>query len=243
MNVTTPEHVTETLHHLYSHWESRRKAADAQRRASLPPGELFTIALAREAGTQGTLIAREVGNRLGWQVYDHELLERIAVDMGLRTALLESLDERRQSWLLETAKAFLSAPTKGEWGAVTESAYVHHLIKVILALGVYGECVIVGRGASFILPAKTTLRVRLIGPVRDRVATWSHNLGVSEREAAQQVRTIDRERADFVQDHFFKDPADPRNYDLLLNVARFSVARSAEVIAEALHRLAASRDA
>jgi len=82
------------------------------------------------------------------------------------------------------------------------------------------------------------LRVRLIGPVRDRIATWSRNLGISEREAARQVRTIDRERADFVQDHFFKDPADQRNYDLILNVARFSVAMSADVIVEAVRQLA-----
>ena len=45
----------------------------------------------------GTCIAREVGNGVGWHVYDHELLERIAQDMGLRTVLLESVDEREKT--------------------------------------------------------------------------------------------------------------------------------------------------
>jgi hypothetical protein len=117
------EHLAETLQHLCRHWESRRGAVAAQGGQTLLR-HAFTIALSREAGTQGSSIAREVGNRLGWHVYDHELLERIAQDMGLRTTLLESVDERRQSWLLETVEAFLSAPVQSDWTPlVSESAY------------------------------------------------------------------------------------------------------------------------
>jgi hypothetical protein len=85
------------------------------------------------------------------------------------------------------------------------------------------------------LPAATTLRVRLVGPVPERVAALSRSLGISDREAARKVRTIDRGRTDFVQDHFFHDPTDPRNYDLVLNVSRLSVTHRAELIVEALH--------
>ncbi len=222
------------------HWEARRQAAAAQR--DLPPrtSRAFTIALSREVGTEGTAVAQEVGKLLGWQVYDHELVEKIAGEMGLRTALLESVDERQQSWLLETAEAFLSAPLQGDWGRlVTESGYVQHLVETVLALGVHGECVIVGRGAAFILPAATTLRVRLVGPVGERIAALSRKLGISKDEAAPKVRALDRERTDFVQDHFFKDATDPRNYDLVLNAWRLSVAHRAELIVEALHRLEA----
>jgi cytidylate kinase len=223
------------------HWEAQRRAAAAKRDLSPRASHALTIAISREAGTQGTSVAKEVGRQLGWHVYDHELLECIAQDMGLRTSLLESVDERQQGWLLETAEAaFLSAPEKGDWvPLVTESGYVHHLIKVVLALGLHGECVIVGRGAAFILPAETTLRVRLIGSVRERIATWSCKLAISKREAARQVRMTDHERIDFVQNHFFKDPNDPRNYDLVLNAPRLSLALSAQVIVETLRGLLA----
>src|SRR5262249_49766065 len=150
------------------HWEAHRRDADARQDLPSHASLALTVAISREAGTRGDAIAREVGTLLGWQVYNHELLECIARDMGLRTNLLESVDERQQSWLVENAEAFLSAPARGDWSPlVTESAYVHHLIKVVLALGVHGECVIVGRGAPFILPAETTLRIRLIGPVKE----------------------------------------------------------------------------
>jgi cytidylate kinase len=228
-----------TLQHLCRHWESRCKAVTPQGEQSLLP-HAFTIAVSREAGTEGSSIAQDVGERLGWHVYDYELLDRIAQDMGIRTALLESVDERRQSSMLEFIEALLSAPSKGDWGPlVSESGFVHHLVKTVLALGIHGECVIVGRGAALILPVATTLRVLLVAPVRERIAALSRKLGISEREAARQVRIIDRERTDFVQDHFLKNPIDPRNYDLVLNASRLSGASCADIIIETLRCLQA----
>lgn len=151
----------------YRHWEARCQATTAQQNVQPRTSHAFTITLSREAGTQGTLVAKEVGRLLGWHVYDHELLEQIAQAMGLRTALLESVDKRQQSWLRESIEASLaSLVTGGVSPWASEAAYVHELIETVHALGVHGECVIVGRAAAFILPAATTLRVRLVGSAR-----------------------------------------------------------------------------
>ncbi len=217
-------------------WDSRREAAAAQALATSPP-IAFTIALEREAGTQGTAVAHEVGKRLGWQVWDHELLEKVAEDMGLRSRLLKSVDERQQSWLVEIAEAFLSAPVVSRSSPpVTEIEYVDHLVKVVLTLGIHGECVIVGRGASFILAPETTLRVRLIGPERDRISELARTKGISQAEATREVRTLDRERTNFVRKNFSRDSTDPRQYDLILNAPRLTVTQRAEVIIDTLHR-------
>jgi cytidylate kinase len=196
-----------------------------------PPG--WTIALSREAGANGTLVARAIGERLGWAVYDRELLEQIAEEMGLRASLLESVDEKRKSWLLECLEAFTSSP------AVSKSAYVRHLVETLLSLAVHGECVIVGRGAAQILPVATTLRVRLIGPVDHRIATIRQRFGISPEEATRRVGQIDEERICFVQDHFHKDPTEPWHYDLVLNTSRFSVTECAELVIDALHQMQA----
>jgi cytidylate kinase len=193
----------------------------------------------REAGTAGPLVAHEVGTRLAWPVYHYELLERIAQEMGLRVSLLESLDERRQSWLRETVQSFALVPT------VSESAFVRHLIETILSLGAHGECLIVGRGAALILPAETTLRVRLVAPPEERITVFSQRFGLSRAEAARQVEATDRERMRFIKDHFLQDPTNPHLYDLVLNTWRWSVSESAQLIIDALHRLQAriGRDA
>src|SRR2546430_199101 len=80
--------------------------------------------------------------------------------------------------------------------------------------------VIVGRGAAHMLPRATTLRIRLVGTREDRIAATSSRLKISLAEAARWVETTDKQRSRFVKDHFYKDPADPDQYDLVLNASR-----------------------
>jgi cytidylate kinase len=219
--------------HLSRYWASRRRAAAPERERALPLSPPFTIALSREAGTPGSAIAHEVGKQLGWHVYDHELLDQIAQDSGLRMSLLESVDERSVGMLREAFEALMAVPY------VSEGTYLHHLVKTVLALGAHGECIVVGRGAAFILPPETTLGVHLMAPLKERIAARSRTLGISEKEAARQLRTIDRQYNDFVQDHFHKDPTNVRHYDLVLNAARWPVEEAAQVMIAALHTMQA----
>jgi cytidylate kinase len=166
-------------------------------------------------------------------VYDNELLELIAGNMRVRTSLLESVDERRKNWLEERVEAFAAVPH------VSSNAYVRHLVETILSLGEHGECIIVGRGAPVLLPARSTLRVRLVAAWDDRVNVICRELGLSRADAARKVKAMDRERFAFVKEYFHRDPTDPLNYDLVLNTSRLSYDDSADVIVAAAQRLQA----
>jgi cytidylate kinase len=194
-------------------------------------GTRFTIALSRETGSRATSVAGEVGARLNWPVYDQELLRRIAQEMHLREYLLASVDERRRHWLQECIAAFPQA------AAVSEAGYVRHLVETVTSLGSHGACVVVGRGAAHFLPPAHTLRVRLVAALEDRITYLSRMLNRSREETARHIETTDRERALFIREHFHKDVADARNYDLVLNTSRFSVAECADLIVESLRRL------
>jgi cytidylate kinase len=220
--------LTEAMARAQREWRSRRLEV-----AEKSAGPALTIVLSREAGTPGTSVARAVGERLGWTVYDHELLERIAQELGVRTTLLESVDERRISWVQECMPAFAAVPS------VSESTYVCHLIETVLSLGALGNCVLVGRGTPQMLPPETTLRVRLVAPRDVRVAAVAQRLGVTQSEAERHIETVDRERSQFVRYYFGRDPSDPRLYDVILNAARFPVSECAAVIVQALHGLQA----
>jgi cytidylate kinase len=206
-------------------------AASRRKEPAPDAGPHFTIALSREVGAGGTSVGAAVGERLGWPVYDHELIERIAAQMHLRTSLLESVDERRRSWLLEAVEAFSSGRT------VSESAYVRHLVETVLSLGTHGDCVIVGRGAALVLPPATTLRVRLIAEMEDRIRNMSRERGLSHQDAANLIDALDRERVRFSRDHFRKDVTDPSQYDLVLNTSRVSYAACADIVMAALRHL------
>lgn len=186
----------------------------------------FSIAVSREAGTRGPAVAKAVAERLGWRVYDHELLELVARDLHVRVKLLENLDERHVTWLQECVESFAAVP------AVREGKYVRHLIEAMLSLAAEGRCVIVGRGSPFVMPPATTLRVRLVAPREARVSAVCHDMQLPHHDAARFVEKTDRDRTEFVRLHFLRDAADPRHYDLFLNTAQFSTEQCADLIVE-----------
>lgn len=212
----------------------RATAQARHKRPEVPPPH-FSIAFSREAGSGGLLVAREIGKRLNWPVYDHELLEHLATELHVDVDQLEFVDERPGNWLVDCLKAFSAVSN------VTEVKYFRRLLNLIMALGDHGECVIVGRGAPFILPVATTLRVRLLAEGKDRVALIARERGLNPTEAAKFVENTDRERVRFIKDHFHKDPSDPNNYDLVLNCSRFTVDECAEIIIGALRHLQAHK--
>jgi cytidylate kinase len=213
----------------------RAGAYPHQRRPEGPSPSPFTIAFSRETGSGGLLVARAVGRRLDWPVYDHELLEHLAQELKVDVDRLENIDERPGNWLVEQVNAFAAVST------VTEVTYFRRLLKLLLTLGARGECVIVGRGAPFVLPVETTLRVRLLASRPDRIALIGRQRHLNPTEAARYVETTDRERIRFIKDHYHKDPTDSQHYDLVLNTSRFAVEECAELIIEALERLQARR--
>jgi hypothetical protein len=236
---TSSERMADAMERARRHWRRTIPTAPSFESATMPaPGETVparpvTIALSREAGANGSLIARAVAARLGWPVYDRELLEHIGKEMGLQSELLESVDEKCSNWLSTCFEGFSLQP------GVAESGYVRHLAKTLLSLSAHGACVIVGRGAAQILPAETTLRVRLVAPVADRIEVICKRRGLSREEAARWIEKTDRERVSFVRDHFHKDATSAVPYDLTLNTARLSIEACADLIVEALKHLEA----
>lgn len=144
---------------------------------------------------------------------------------------LESVDERRGSWLVECVEAFASAST------VTQVTYFRRLLKLLLALGARGHCVIVGRGAMIALPVDTTVRV--MASPEDRIALIGRERGLNPSEATRYLESTDLERSRFIRQHFRKDLTDPLLYDLVLNASRLSVEECAGIVIEALLRLQA----
>jgi cytidylate kinase len=224
-----PQHSARALAESIVHANSYRESHAQARLSEESPA--LTIAISRQVGAGGTSIAAAVGERLGWPVYDNALVEQIAREMRLRTKLVESVDERRTSWLTDSALSFSQMPL------ISASAYLRHLIQTVLSLGAHGSCVIVGRGATHILPPSTTLRVRLVAGREDRITVLARELGVPRAEAEAGLDKLEHERVAFVKDHFRKDPCDPLHFDLVLNSSSFSYSECADLIVDALHRV------
>jgi hypothetical protein len=187
-----------------------------------------TVALSREAGAPGREIADEIGARLSWPVYDREIIDLIAQESGLRTELLESVDEHDRSWLIEAVASFKRRDQ------VSSAEFVHHLIHVLTALASHGRCVIVGRGAAACLPRATTLRVRVVADLGDRVQRIASERHISEDEAHAVIERVDRDRGRFVAGHFHRDILDAHNFDIVVNGSRLSAGVCADLTVQTL---------
>jgi cytidylate kinase len=190
-----------------------------------------TVAVSREAGARGVEVAREIGRQLDWPVYDREIIDMIAEETGLRAELLSSIDEQDPNWLVEAFTSF------SRHGAISSAGYVHHLVNVLNALSAHGRCVVVGRGGSAILPRASTLRLRVVADLGDRVRELARERSMSEENASAEVARIDRERAKFVENHFRRDINDPTHFDLVVNTSRLSPTVCAELAVQALDAL------
>lgn len=220
--------IVEVLDHVDQFWESHPVPSTPRGARSLAK-ELSVVTIDREVGTPDQEISREVGARLGWPVYDHELLEIIAKREHWPLYALEELDERHVSWLQESFESFWAFPS------VREMEFVHRLVETIAELGAQGHCIIVGRGVEHILPREGVLRVRLIASREDRVATLARRQQVSLKEASRRLATLERTRRDFIRSHFGNAATEPSDA-LVLNTSHISVSECADLIVDALQR-------
>jgi cytidylate kinase len=204
-------------------FQGDRGAAKSQ--PTIPAG--VTVAISREAGSRGGSIARRAGAKLGWQVYSQELLEYIAHEGSFRQELLENLPAEAGAWVDAELDRLLKAQD------LSRNPSILDLARMVLSLGTQGEVVLLGRGAGHILPRGTTLHVRLIAPLQDRIAYMTQWLRMTEEEAAAQVRLRDSRRAEFIATHFHRRPGDVYQYDLLLNTSLLGEELTAELIVQA----------
>ena len=170
-----------------------------------------TICISRQYGARGAEMGRLVAERLGFRFYSQELIHDVAEQAHVRAQLVESLDERVRDGISEWMSGLLKR------GVFEPSDYLHNLSKVVLTLARHGKGVIVGRGAHFLLDAKTTLRVRVIAPLELRVARIAERDGLADDAARTKILRIDGERVAFNKRHYGADIADPSHYDLVVN--------------------------
>jgi len=181
------------------------------------------VAISRQVGSGGHEVAQLLAERLGWPLFDKEILHAMAGNDAVRERLYQALDEREVGWLEQILDVIID-------GRFSAANYFHRLSKGILLLAHGAPSIFLGRGADLILPADQGVRVRLVAPLRDRVRRFAKLTGVDENTARQKVLDLDHARHDFVRSHFRKDIDDPARWDLTINTSRLSPAQTVELI-------------
>ena len=155
------------------------------------------------------------------------MLEYIAQEPTVREEITSNLSPAALHWV-EEQMALLQADD-----TVTGDTALFEMARILFSLGAVGEVLLIGRGAGCILPRHSTLNVRVIATLEDRIAYMGQWRRLTREEAAEQVALRDRRRADYIRTHYHTDSADVYQYDLVLNTTLLGEELSADLLVHA----------
>jgi cytidylate kinase len=183
------------------------------------------ITMSRLPGAGGNCLAQRLAEELKIDLFDQEIVEKIVTNSKVSRQIVESLDEQDRSVFDDWSSAL------GE-DHMWSYEYLQHLTNVVGAIGAHGHAIIVGRGASFILPKEVSLRLLVVAPLETRIRNVARIFDVPEKEARRRVMRTEADRRAFVRKYFHADLTDPINFDLVINTENTDLAIAAKIVEE-----------
>jgi hypothetical protein len=182
------------------------------------------MTIEREYGCGGGQIAAKIAERLGWTLWDQLLTSEIARLSNCDECEVESREERVDPLYYRLLKSLLRGSFEGSLNVgrlelLDADTVFRNTRRVIEQAAAAGQCVIVGRGSQHFLADRTdTLRVFLYAPPDEKQRRLIAG-GVDPKEAAEQVSTVDEERAAFIQKYFQMEWPNRFLYHAMLNTS------------------------
>jgi cytidylate kinase len=167
------------------------------------------ITISRKMGTYGSEIARQVANKLGYEFYDTEAIEKAAREMGFVESVKE-IDKKAPSLF---QRVFSHRP----------AIDLDRLNSVIYELASRGNAVFLGRGGQVLLrDFNCALHVRVTASLEKRLQNLVKR-GMDREAASKAIENSDHERSTFIRFAFKVDWDNQELYDIVLNMDKITV--------------------
>jgi cytidylate kinase len=177
----------------------------------------------REFGSGGGRIAQKIAEDLGWKLLDKDIIDAIAYAAHVDPSVVQRYDEHVESWLRRLNQqamrsAALAAGLEMRNTTVFDAEEMVKISqKIIEQAHVEGNCVIVGRGSQCVLQHKPdAYHVFIYAPHKERLLRLRARLAKGV-DVEQRIRSVDAERAKYLQEYFSKYWLNPHLYDLMIS--------------------------
>ena len=179
-------------------------------------GKKIIITIGREYGSGGHYVGKLLAKKLGVNFYDKNIISLVSKESGLSKNYIASNEERINNAKYESNNDNLIF--------IAES-------KVIKKIAKTESCVIVGRCADYILDGnKDVLKVFLYSDEASKINRCVKYYGISKNKALNEIKKIDKERSKHYNFYTNKEWGNVSNYDLLINVDKYGVESTADLI-------------
>jgi CMP/dCMP kinase len=196
------------------------------------------VTVSNEYGSGGVEIARRIAGELGYAYVDHQLPVVVAKRLRVRPETVEA-NENAQPSLGERFLAGLERATPELAEASASEPLDRELLRAVAdAVREYaslGNAVIVGRGASAILGARSgVLRVFIYAPREWRIARVAETMHAAAATAEGELDRVDRARAAYMREWYDVEFGNPQNYDLSFDSSRLGIDEATALVVAAV---------
>lgn len=181
------------------------------------------ITVEREFGCGAAHIAKQLAERLGWTLWDHEITCAIAKRLNCDVQAVERREEKPDPTFYRLIKVFMRGSYEEHYSGsgsveLLDGENLARLFeKVVTDLASRGPCVIVGRGSPWFLRNRDdVLHTFLYAPYEEKLRRMLQR-GVSHEEAEDLLERIDRDRAAFVKKYYARTWPQRDLYHLMIN--------------------------
>jgi cytidylate kinase len=182
---------------------------------------MAVIAMTREMGSGGRVVAQRVAEQLGLTSMLHELVEH---DVAERTQLSESTIHH----------LFEGGATLSERWQIGSKRLAKYTAEEILALAQKGNVLIRGWGACVLLrDVPHVARIRVCAPMEVRERNVMARQPIKDKKAARnEIERNDAVHKSALKEAFGADREDARLYDMVLNTERLSIETCAKLVCD-----------
>lgn len=196
------------------------------------------ITIARQYGSGGHEIGKELAEKFDIPFYDKELIALAAQKSGMSKEILQQADEKATSSLLYSLVMGNYSFTGGV-PLVNNKPVNDKLFSlqadIIREAAEKGPCVIVGRCADDVLSGReNVLNIFIYADKFSRLDTIIERYGVDKNEAAKRLVKQDKQRENYYNFYTDKKWGETENYHMAVNSSVFGVSGSVELIAKAI---------
>ena len=200
------------------------------------------ITINRECGSGGRDIAHRMGELLGLKVYDKAILEAICEKYHLdQQEILRIKGQKLNLWddISQFYRQFgaVGDNYQSEGKKLTSRELFYAEAQIIRNLASQESCIVVGRtGFHIFKDDPDALHIFLIADRDLRIKKVAEREGLDEKAAAKYIDETDDARETFTKSFAGVSRYDARNYDLVINVSRFTSEEVAAFLAENIRK-------
>lgn len=189
------------------------------------------ITIGRQFGSGGKCVADALGARLGFPVYDNELITKAAQDSGFSAELFVQRDEKRR--LFSFTSIFSASYSSDTENYMSDKGLFKMQCETIQRIAEQGPAIIVGRCSDYVLRERgNTLDIFLTSPLEIRAKRVAERQGISVEEAEELVEQKDMGREEYYNYYTFGNWGMASNYDVCMDSSILGIEGTADAIIE-----------